>query len=264
MKIQYNKPQTGISKAWNALLPILVPVLIIAAWELAAEMQAINTILLPAPSALWKLFISNLTSGKIGKNLGISFLRVIIGFMFGGGAGLIIGFLIGLIKPLNRAFSLLLSILRPIPTIALVPVFILLFGIGEESKYAVIAVGSFWPVLLNTIGGIVNVDNKLLEVSYTYRLGNCKTIFGVVLPAAVPTILTGVRLGISSAWMSVVAAEMIASSKGIGYLIMYSREMAQVGAVYVYVFIIGVIGFCLDKVLVQAEKAVLRRTRGFA
>lgn len=263
MKIQYNKQQTKTAKIVNSILPIIVPIVLIALWEAGARMQAINTVLLPAPSTLWKLLVVNVTSGKIGKNLGISFLRVIIGFLIGGGIGLIVGFLLGLLKPLNRAFSLLLSILRPIPTVALVPVFILVFGIAEESKYAVIAVGSFWPILLNTIGGIVNVDQKLLEVSYTYRLGNVKTIFGVVLPAAVPTILTGVRLGISSAWMSVVAAEMIASSKGIGYLIMYSREMAQVGAVYVYVFVIGVIGFALDKILVQAEKAILNRTRGY-
>lgn len=263
MKIQYNRQQTKAEKILNFILPVAVPIVLILLWEVAARMEAINTVLLPAPSTLWSLFKSNVISGKIGKNLGISFIRVIMGFLLGGGIGLLFGFALGLVKPLNRALSLLLSVLRPIPTVALVPVFILVFGIGEESKYAVIAVGSFWPIMLNTIGGIVNVDQKLLEVSYTYRLGNIKTIFGVVLPAAVPTILTGVRLGISSAWMSVVAAEMIASSKGIGYLIMYSREMAQVGAVYVYVLIIGVIGFALDKVLLQAEKAILSRTRGF-
>lgn len=168
----------------------------------------------------------------------------------------------GLFKPINAALSGIVSVLRPIPTIALIPIVILLVGIGFSSKVVIIAFGSFWPVLLNTIHGIQTVDNKLLEVAYTYRISTYKTIFKIIVPSSIPAILTGLRLGMSSAWMSVVAAEMIASSTGIGYLITLSRETANARVMYMCVLVIGVIGLFIDKGLTKLEHYYLAKTRG--
>ena len=170
----------------------------------------------------------------------------------------------GLFKSVNAALNGIVSVLRPIPTIALVPIVILLAGIGFSSKVIIIAIGSFWPVLLNTIHGIQTVDNKLIEVAYTYRINKLKTTFKIIVPSAIPAILTGLRLGMSSAWMSVVAAEMIASSTGIGYLITLSRETANARVMYMCVLVIGVIGLFIDKGLTRLERYYLMKTRGIA
>lgn len=164
--------------------------------------------------------------------------------------------------PVSAALNGIVSVLRPIPTIALVPIVILLAGIGFSSKVAIIAFGSFWPVLLNTMHGIQTVDNKLLEVAYTYRIRTSKTILRIIVPSSIPAILTGLRLGMSNAWMSVVAAEMIASSTGIGYLITLSRETANARVMYMCVLVIGVIGLIIDKGLTRLEHYYLAKTRG--
>lgn len=244
------------------LLGLVLPVVIVFAWEVGARSGHINIHLLPAPSTLLDIFVGDIQSGKIWKNLSVSFLRVISGFVMGSCVGIVVGFFMGLVTPINKMLSPLTSLLRSIPVVALVPLFILLFGIGEASKRTIIAYASFWPVLLNTMGGIQNVDNKLCEVAYTYRISRGKTIFKIVLPSALPTILTGVRLGVSSSWMSVIAAEMFAASKGIGYLITISKENARVGAMFVYVLVIGVIGFLIDKGLIQIQNFYIKKTRG--
>lgn len=264
MVIQRNRVESKNEKLIHRIiLPIGIPAVFLLIWQWAVTQGYVNKVILPAPTTLWTIFISVLKSGKLWINLEVSFVRVFVGLFIGGIIGLIAGFLLGLIKSLNSAFSLLFSILRPIPTIAIVPIFILMFGIEEKSKYAVIAVAAFWPMLVNTLTGIVNVDDKLLELSYAYRIKNSKTVFKLVLPAAVPLILTGIRLAVSSAWMSVIAAEMISSSRGIGYLITISKEMARVGDMYVYVLSIGLVGFVVDKFLLWLEKLYLKKTRGY-
>lgn len=150
----------------------------------------------------------------------------------------------GLFATFNRALSVFVNILRPIPTIALIPIFIIVFGIGEVSNIAVIVVGSFWSMLLNTVSGIQSMDSKLLEIAYVYRIKNVKTVFQIILPSALTSMLTGLRLGLGTAWMSVVAAEMICASSGIGYMIMYARELAQTANMYVDVLIIGLVLRC--------------------
>lgn len=243
-------------------LALAFPAAVLVLWEIGAEMGVINKYLLPAPSSLWEQFLKDLLLGKIGKNLFASFTRVIAGFFIGLTGGIVIGFFMGLIKPINKILSSITSFFRAIPVIALVPLFILLFGIGESSKYAIIAYASFWPILLNTIGGIRNVDVKLCEVAYTYRIPKKKTVFKVILPAALPTILTGIRLGVSSSWMSVIAAEMFGSSRGIGYLITVSKDNALTCPMLVYIFIIGAIGLTVDKILINVQNFYIRKTRG--
>jgi sulfonate transport system permease protein len=246
----------------NVLLPFVVPVIIIVIWQYGATTGIISRAVLPAPTALVRAFFTGIRDGMIGKNLWISLLRVIKGFLIGAGLGLVLGFLMGLFETMNKMFSSIVSVLRPIPTIAIVPVVILLLGIDEISKVAVIAIGSLWPVLLNTIHGVESVDKKLLQVAYIYKLKTIKVITKIVLPSALPSIVTGTRLGVSAAWMSVVGAEMIASTKGIGYLLMYSREMTQSEIMYVCVFIIGFIGLLIDKVLIRVQKYCYKRVQG--
>lgn len=244
------------------LIAVVFPILVLLFWQYASTHGLVKASLVPAPLTIGKTFLSYIESGKLWKNLSVSFGRVACGYLIGALCGVAVGFLMGLFKPINAALSGIVSVLRPIPTIALIPIVILLVGIGFSSKVVVIAFGSFWPVLLNTIHGIQTVDNKLLEVAYTYRISTMKTIFKIIVPSSIPAILTGLRLGMSNAWMSVVAAEMIASSTGIGYLITLSRETANARVMYMCVLTIGVIGLFIDKGLTRLEHYYLAKTRG--
>lgn len=246
----------------NMALILLLPVVLITFWQYLANTGEINTHLIPSPMMIVRNFREIILNGRLEKNLSVSIVRVVVGFVMGASMGLVIGFFMGLFKKVNLLLTLFVSIFRPIPIIALIPVFILILGIGESSKYAIIAVGSFWSVLLNTINGVENVDAKLLEIGYAYRIPRIEQVFRIVLPSALPSILTGIRLGVGSAWISVVAAEMIAASRGIGYMITYARDNSQVSTMYAGVLTIGVVGLFIDRVLITMQKFYLKRSRG--
>lgn len=252
------------NKIRNLALLLLLPVICLIAWEIVARAGKINTHLIPSPSMILENAIGLITSGRLWKNLSVSLCRVVVGFVIGAAFGLLLGFLMGLFRDVNRLFTLFVSVLRPIPTIALIPVFILLIGIGEQSKYAIIAIGSFWSVLLNTISGVESVDAKLLEIGYAYRIPKSQQLIRIVLPAALPSVLTGIRLGVGAAWISVIAAEMLAASRGIGYMITYARDNSQVTTMYVGVITIGLVGLLIDRVLIGVQKFYLKRSRGIA
>lgn len=252
------------TKLKNAFLILVLPVALIVVWEYAVGAGLVSARLVPAPSTILAQAIELIANGRLLSNLGVSFSRVGIGFLIGVSAGLVLGVLMGLSPTVNKLFTAFVSVLRPIPIIALVPIFILLLGIGEESKYAVIAIGSFWSVLLNTITGIESTDPDLLEFASAYRIPPLRRLTKIVLPAALPSILTGIRLGVNSAWVSVITAEMIAASRGIGYMITYARDNSQVATMYVGVFTIGLIGLAIDRVLIFVQQFYLKRSRGIA
>lgn len=139
-----------------------------------------------------------------------------------------------------------------------VPVLILWLGIGETSKVIVITIGTFWPVLLNTVHGIKNVDKRYLEVGSVLEKKRKIVLAKIILPSALPSIFTGLRIGLGNAWMSVVGAELIAAASGIGYLISYARELSQPDVMLVGVFSIGIIGLLIDMLLKKVEKWALR------
>lgn len=265
--IGYQKTQTkpGLAlKVRNIAVAVVIPVLLLLFWEYAVKLSLVKATLVPPPTKLWKTFLNLLQSGKLLSGVLISLQRVITGFLIGSIAGIIIGFLMGLFGIVNKALSVFVNVLRPIPTIALIPIFIIVFGIGETSNVAIIVVGAFWPVLLNTISGIQNVDTKLLELAYVYRIPSVKIVFQIILPSAVSSIITGVRLGLGTAWMSVVAAEMIGASSGIGYMIMYARELAQTANMYVCVLVIGLIGLAIDRIFLVLQNKLNKKFKGIA
>lgn len=237
---------------------LIIPIILVLLWQLAANGGAINVQLFPSPAKIAQAFLESVQSGKLQKNILISLERVLIGYFYGALLGVVIGVFFGLSKKAYKLFSFLLEILRPIPIIAWVPVLIMILGIGELSKIIVIMIGSFWAVFLNTYDGIRNVDAKYLEVANMFMKNKRETVFRVMLPAALPNIFTGLRIGIGSAWISVIGAELIASSAGLGYMISYSREMSQPANMYVSVFIIGIIGYLINALLKLVEKRELK------
>jgi sulfonate transport system permease protein len=239
-------------------LGCLLPVVILAAWEYLGRKRIINQSILPRPSIILDCIVEMIANGRLKKHLLVSVSRVVKGFALGSGAGLFFGVLCGLSRLWDGLLGSLIGILRPIPMIAWIPILILLLGIDEGSKIALIAIGSFWPTLLNTSRGIRNTDKKLLEVGVMLEKNRFQMLTKVILPAAFPFIFTGIRLGVGNAWSCVVTAEAIAAATGIGYVIMYARELLQPDVLLVGVLTIGIVGLVLDAVLLQVEKQALR------
>lgn len=237
---------------------LILPIILVILWQLAANAGSINVQLFPSPAKIWQAFVKSVLNGKLTANIRISLQRVLLGYIYGAVLGIVVGIGLGLSKKAYRLLSFLLELLRPIPIIAWVPVLIMIFGIGESSKVIVIVIGTFWSVFLNTYDGIRSVDAKYLEVADMFMKGKQEKIFTVMLPAALPNIFTGLRLGIGSAWVSVIGAELIASSAGLGYMISYSREMAQPANMYVAVFVIGIIGYFINVLLKWIETKALK------
>jgi sulfonate transport system permease protein len=239
-------------------LPVIFPLGLIALWETLSRAGFVSQAILSAPSGIFRAFVSLLKNGQISRHLGASAFRVISGFAIGSALGLVSGVFIGLFRKIERATILIVSILRPIPMIALIPFFILILGIDEASKIAVITMGAFWSVLMNTVYGIKSVDKKLLELAYVLKKRRWVVLSKIVLPSALPPVFVGARLGAGSAWACVVAAEMIAASSGIGFLVMFAREVSQTSVMYMGILLIGLFGLLIDFVIVTLEKSVLR------
>jgi sulfonate transport system permease protein len=240
------------------LLPFILPVLLITVWQLASNLDWLQSSILPSPLVIAQTLLDLLKSGELLKNIAISLLRVLEGFAIGAGLGLIVGFIMGLSKSMERVLSLITGLLRPIPTIAWIPALILWMGIGESSKITVIAVGSFWPVLLSAIQGVRSTDPKYLEVARILEKDRATLLTKVIIPSALPSIFTGLRVGMGIAWASVVGAELIAASSGIGFMIMYAREVSQPDVMLVGVAAIGLTGLLIDFLLLQLQRRLLK------
>ena len=241
----------------NRLLGFFPLVLILLLWQYFGNAGVINPSILPRPSVLIQKLFPVIENGTLLKNLLASLHRVLIGYVAGAFAGLILGILIGFFPLAEKLSGVLIGILRPIPALACIPLLILALGIGEESKIAVIMIGSFWPVLLNTIQGIHSVDSRLIQLGNVLEKSRFQIITRIILPSAFPYVFTGLRLGISASWTNIVAAEMIAASAGMGYMISYAREMSQPALVLIGILTIGIVGLCIDVLVIIIQKKVI-------
>jgi sulfonate transport system permease protein len=233
-------------KTATVILSLILPIAIIIMWYTSSTNGWVNISIIPPPRKVGDSFQKMLGNGSLWQHILASFARVLRGFAIGAVAGIVLGLLIGLYFRLNQIFSTLIGILRPIPPIAMIPLFIMWLGIGEESKIALVTVGAFWPVLLNTIAGVQSTDLKLIEVAQMFGKKRFVVLRDIIIPSAMPLLFTGLRLSISTAWSCVVAAEMIAADKGVGYLIMYARQMSKPAELFVGIISIGVIGLGID------------------
>lgn len=240
------------------IIIIVAPILLIALWQFACSFGWLNSAIIPSPKEVVEAYASLWKSHLFQEHLWASSYRVIIGFLCGAGAGIVFGILTGIFVKADDALSVVFSVLRSIPTVGMVPLLILWYGIGEESKVIVIAIGTFWSVLLNTQHGISGTDRKLLEVAQLLEKDKLTVLTKIIFPAALPSMFTGIRLGISSAWKSVVAAEMIASVRGIGYMISYAREMIQPDVMFVGLIALGVIGLLLDMIVLKLQEKLIQ------
>ena len=242
----------------QGLLYVALPILIILIWEYICHYGNVKIYNMPAPEVILKDAWEKIQKGVLWKHISVSFIRVLEGFAIAAVAALVLGVLIGLNKYFERFTELVLQILKPIPPIAWIPLAILWFGIGESSKLYIIFYGAFFPIILNTIDGIHNIDKKYLELGKVYEISKWRLVWRVIIPGALPAILTGIRVGLGNAWVCVVAAEMIAATKGVGYMLSNGRSMSRADDVILAMLLIGIVGKVMDDILKIVSKRFMK------
>ncbi|NJD53951.1 MAG: ABC transporter permease [Candidatus Methanoperedens sp.] len=243
-------------KGWahRLITKYLLVFIVIFLWEILPRSGIINPILLPTFS-LTIITIKNLfLSGELLVHLSASLKRSLLGFGLALVAGISLGLVIGWYNRIEMYSDLLVQSLRNTSTFALMPIFILLLGIGELSKIAIIFFGAVWPILINTISGVKNVDPLFIKAARSMGVNDRELFRKVILPASVPSIIAGVRLGVKIAIMVVIAAEMIAANSGMGYFIQYARTVIQTDQVYAGVLVMTVLGLAANYFMVWIEK----------
>jgi sulfonate transport system permease protein len=228
-------------------LPWLLPLALLGLWALGADRGWLSAQVLPPPAYVWQTLTDLATSGDLWVNTSASLARVLIGFAVGASLGTLIGVSMGLSRSVEAYLLPTFNALVQIPILGWLPFALLIFGIGEPLKYALIAHAALVPVTLCTLQAFRQAPPGLLEVGQVYGFSRRQSITQVVLPAALPTLFTGLRLGFTKAWLSLVVVELVASSEGLGYLIVYGRQLFQLDLVMAAVVIVGAIGWLIDR-----------------
>ena len=227
---------------------------IIAAWQASSSLGWASPVFLPSPAGIAKALAGLALSGQLARDVSASLARILVGFSLGASAGLAFGLALGLVSHARAAGLPIVSALFPIPKIALLPLFILWFGIFETSKVLLIAVGTFFPVYLALVAGIRGVDRKLIEVGRVLRFGHARMVGRILLPAVLPTWLIGLRGGLGLGWMFVVAAEFMGASEGLGYLLIDGQQTGRAAAILASILSFAVLGKLTDAILVATGR----------
>ena len=237
---------------------ILLPVAILTIWQLADMYGMIKPYSMPSLRAIVNVTVDYFRNGKLLENITVSFIRVIEGFAVALGTGLLLGVLVSIFPKLEVLFDLLIQIVRPIPPIAWIPLAVLWFGIGQESKIFIIFLGAFFPIFVNTVDGIQSINPGYFELSAVYEVSKKELVTKVVVPGALPQIMTGIRLGIGNAWVCVVAAEMIGAVSGVGFMLADGRSLSRPDVVVLGMLIVGIVGKLMDDLLKVVRSKSIR------
>ena len=235
----------------------LSPVLLLLLWEAGSRLGLIPERTLAAPSAVLGTLLEMVISGELPSNLLVSFARVAVGLLIGVGLGLGLGLVAGLSRSGELAVDPLMQIKRTIPALALTPLFIVWFGIGETPKVALIAFGTIFPVYLNLYSGIRSVDLRLLDAAKSFGLSRWEQIWHVILPSALPSLLVGLRYALSVSILVVVVAEQINASAGLGYLINNARDFMRTDIIVVCLMVYAILGLGADWLVRTIEARAL-------
>jgi sulfonate transport system permease protein len=239
-------------------LGLLVPASLLLAWSVASARQWVPPQILPAPASVVDTLLEQVRSGDLFANLGISLARVAAGFVVGGAIGLILGVGMGLSRTVEDYLHPMFKAVSQVPVLGWLPLAMMMLGIGESLKVAIIAHASLVPVALNTLKGIRGVSRNYVEVAQVFQFGRRQLLAKVVIPAAVPSIFVGIRYGITQAWLSLVTVELLASSEGLGFMIVWGRQLFQLDLVLSAILVVGAVGLLIDKSLALVEARLLR------
>lgn len=247
----------------DRLTGLIIPLVILAAWETVAHLQLVKAVFLPAPTQIFQTFITLIRTDSFLGDIWYSLHTVVRGFAWGIVFGLPFGTAAGMSKTVEKLFGPVLNAIRQVPPLAFLPLIVLWFGIGDIGKMVVIAKAVFFPVFLNTLQGIRTVNREYVEVARVYEFSRYQMIRRVIFPGALPSIFVGVRFGAGLAWVMIVAAEMLSGRKGVGYILTRGQDLLETDQVFVVIFVIGLIGFLIDKVLRDTEVRLIKWKKSF-
>ncbi|TWS97316.1 ABC transporter permease [Reyranella sp. CPCC 100927] len=238
-------------------LGILSPLLILVLWEIVVRAGLLDARIVPAPSMILETFKSLIESGELARHVGVSLTRVFVGLLLGAMPGLVVGTLMGL-SPMTRAIvSPIVASLYPIPKIAIFPLVMAIFGIGELSKYVLVAIAVFFFMAINSFAGVANVDRIYWDVGRSFGVSRSRAILTIALPGALPMILAGLRLSLGVSLLVLVGAEFVGAKSGIGYLVWNSWQVFDVESMYAGIVVIGLLGWAFFAVLDELERRLV-------
>jgi ABC-type nitrate/sulfonate/bicarbonate transport system permease component len=251
-------PGFGVGRArTERIVSVLSPVVLLLFWELAARAGWIDVRFFPAPSEILRQLAAMIASAEIWPHLGMTVTRVLVGFAMGAIPGVVVGLAMG-VSPLVAAIvQPLVQATFPIPKVAILPLFILVLGLGEASKYAVVAVSVVYIVLINTYEGVRNIDPLYFDVGRNYGAGRGRMFLDIALPGALPQIFTGLKTSFGVALLVIVAAEFVGAKSGIGFLIWNSWQIFEIEKMYVGLMATALLGFGSAALLSVAERELI-------
>jgi sulfonate transport system permease protein len=258
MSVRFSPRALFYDDRYSRFLAWLLPLLVLALWELFVDLRLLPVRILPAPSSVLAAFARLTSSGELGTHLRVSFQRAALGFVIGGGVGLALGFANGLSRVSEVLLDSPMQMLRNVPHLALLPIVILWFGIGEESKVFLVALGAVFPIYVNTFHGIRAIDPGLLELARVYQVPRRKVLTDIVLPGALPSVLLGVRYALGITWLTLIVAETIAARSGIGFMAMNAREFLETEVVVLSILLYALFGKAADSIARLLERTFLQ------
>jgi ABC-type nitrate/sulfonate/bicarbonate transport system permease component len=226
-------------------------------WELAVHAELVNSLIVPPPTRIAAVFWELFSSGEMPSQIAVSMKRAALGYGFAAAAFIPLGVAMGLSRSVDRALEIIVEMLRPIPPPVVIPVALLFFGLEDEMKIFVIFFSCAWPILLNTIDGVRRVDPVLVNTARTFRLSHVKTVVEIVLPAASPQIITGLRVSLPIMLILVVISEMVGSTDGIGYFILDSQRRFRVPQMYAGMAALALLGYTLNQLFNLLHRRLL-------
>ncbi len=244
-------------RARDRLISIASPAGLLILWAVAARFGFIDTRFFPAPSSVIALLFDMVRSGELVTHTLVSLKRLFWGAVIGGVPALVLGIVMGLNRPIRAIFDPLIAATYPIPKSSILPLALLIFGLGEASKVFMVAIGVFFPVAINATTGVLEINRIYLDVGRNFKASRWSTFWTIALPGALPVIMTGFKLGIGIGLVLIAIAEMIGAKSGLGYLIWSAWETFSVEQMYVGLFTIAIIGFALTVALNELERIII-------
>ncbi len=251
------KPLWKRADVGERLLSIFSPLLLLVLWEVLARAGLLNPIFFPAPSSIAGTFEQMVSSGVLADNLGASIGRIIIGFTLAAVPGLALGMLMGLSPWIRAALNPMVAVTYPVPKLAILPLILLIFGLGETSKYVIVAIGGFYLILINTMAGVMNIEKIYLDVGKNLGASRWEIYRTIALPGSLPMIFAGFRLAWGVCLLVIVAAEFVGAKAGIGYLIWQSWQTFSVEQMYVGLIVVSLLGYISSLILDELERVLI-------
>src|SRR6476660_3201411 len=241
----------------DRLLSVISPLALLALWEFCARFGFIDTRFCPAPSIVLTALFDMVRSGELVTHTAISMQRLAYGTIIGAVPALVLGIAMGLNRPIRALCDPIIAATYPVPKSAILPLALLIFGLGEGSKIFMVAIGVFFPLVINTTTGVLEINKIYLDVGRNYKASRWNTFWTIALPGALPVIMTGLKLGIGIGLVLIAVAEMVGAKSGLGYLIWSAWSTFAVEQMYVGLFVIAIIGFLLTLGLNELERIII-------